>query len=121
MESTLGFAQVDDILEIPGLRAFGIAMTDTAIMLGHSMDYEHPEVWAFVDRVAAKARSRGIHLTAGTGFSYRTWDEIAGRVQRMHQHGINMLFLQTPEFLFQMATRELLGRVRATLDRSGNR
>ena len=119
VESTLGFAQVDDILDIPGLRAFGIAMTDTAIMLGHPMDYEHPEVWAFVDRVAAKARERGIHLTAGTGFSYRTWDEIAGRVQRMHQHGINMLFLQTPEFLFQMATRELLGKVRAALAHSG--
>jgi hypothetical protein len=28
-----------------------------------------------------------------------------------------MLFLQTPEFLFQMATQELLGKVRAALDR----
>ena len=35
----------------------------------------------------------------------------------MHEHGINMLFLQTPEFLFQMATRELLTKVRATLGR----
>jgi 2-keto-3-deoxy-L-rhamnonate aldolase RhmA len=116
VESKLGFEQVDDILDLPGLRAFGIAMTDTAIMMGHPMDYEHPEVWAFVDRVAAKARERGIHLTAGTGFAYRTWDEIAGRVQRMHRHGINMLFLQTPEFLFQMATRELLVKVRSALD-----
>jgi hypothetical protein len=35
----------------------------------------------------------------------------------MHDHGINMVFLQTPEFLFQMATQELLGKVRAALDR----
>jgi hypothetical protein len=43
-----------------GLRAFGIAMTDTAIALGHPMDYDHPDVWNFVDRVARKANERGI-------------------------------------------------------------
>lgn len=60
-------------------------------------------------------------MNAGTGFSDRTWEEIAGRVRRMHNHGINMLFLQTPEFLFQMATQELLEKVRAALDRGMKR
>jgi 2-keto-3-deoxy-L-rhamnonate aldolase RhmA len=60
VESRRGIAEVDEIIEIPGLRAFGIAMTDIAIALGHPMDYDHPDVWNFVDRVARKAKDRGI-------------------------------------------------------------
>lgn len=115
VESKLGIEQVDEILETPGLRAFGIAMTDTAIALGHPMDYDHPDVWKFVDRVAAKAKQRGIHLTAGTGFADRTWDGIAARARRLHDHGIDMIFLQTPEYLFQLATTQLLAKVRDAL------
>lgn len=115
VESKLGIEQVDEILEIPGLRAFGIAMTDTAIALGHPMDYDHPDVWNFVDRVATKAKSRGIYLTAGTGYADRTWDGIADRARRLHDHGIDMIFLQTPEYLFQLATTQLIAKVRDAL------
>lgn len=117
VESELGIRQVDEILDLPGLRAFGIALTDTAIMLGHPMDYEHPDVWRFVDRVAARCKAKGIFLTGGTGFAAKTWDDIASRVSRMRDHGFDMIFLQTPEFLFQLAMTELLGKVRATLKR----
>jgi len=115
VESKLGIEQTDEILDIPGLRAFGIAMTDTAIALGHPMDYDHPDVWKFVDRVAKKARAKGITLTAGTGYADKTWDGIARRVRRLHDHGIDMIFLQTPEYLFQLATQELLAKVRSAL------
>lgn len=117
VESELGIRQTDDILELPGLRAFGIALTDTAIMLGHPMDYEHPDVWRFVDRVAQRCKARGVHLVGGTGLAAKSWDDIAERVSRMRDHGFDMIFLQTPEFLFQLAMTELLGKVRATLAR----
>lgn len=115
VESKLGIEQTDEILDIPGLRAFGIALTDTAIALGHPMDYDHPDVWNFVDRVATKAKQRGIYLTAGTGFADKTWDGIAARVRRLHDHGIDMIFLQTPEYIFQLATMQLLAKVRDAL------
>jgi 2-keto-3-deoxy-L-rhamnonate aldolase RhmA len=117
VESRLGIEQAEEMLDIPGLRAFGIAMTDTAIALGHPMDYDHPDVWRFVDRIAKKAKARGIHLTAGTGYADKTWNGIAARVRRLHDHGIDMIFLQTPEYLFQLATQELLAKVRAALPR----
>lgn len=116
VESKLGIEQTDEILDIPGLRAFGIALTDTAIALGHPMDYDHPDVWNFVDRVATKAKQRGIYLTAGTGFADKTWDGIAARVRRLHDHGIDMIFLQTPEYIFQLATMQLLAKVRDALE-----
>jgi 2-keto-3-deoxy-L-rhamnonate aldolase RhmA len=115
VESKLAIDQADEILDIPGLRAFGIAMTDTAIALGHPMDYDHPDVWNFVDKVAKKAKERVIHLTAGTGYADKTWDGIAARVRRLHDHGVGMIFLQSPEYLFQLATQELLAKVRAAL------
>lgn len=115
VESRLGIEQTDEILDIPGLRAFGIAMTDTAIALGHPMDYDHPDVWRFVDRVAQKAKSKGIVLTAGTGYADRTWDGIAARVRKFRDHGIDMIFLQSPEYLFQLATQQLLAKVRDAL------
>jgi 2-keto-3-deoxy-L-rhamnonate aldolase RhmA len=115
VESKLGISQAEEILDIPGLRAFGIAMTDTAIALGHPMDYDHPDVWNFVNNVAKKAKERGIHLTAGTGYADKTSDGIAARVRRLHDHGIGMIFLQSPEYLFQLSTQELLAKVRAAL------
>ena len=101
------------------MRAFGIAMTDTdtAIALGHPMDYDHPDVWNFVDKVSVKAKARGIYLTAGTGYADRTWDGIAARVRRLHDHGIDMIFFQSPEYLFQLATTELLAKVKGALKR----
>jgi 2-keto-3-deoxy-L-rhamnonate aldolase RhmA len=117
VESRLGIEQVDEMLEMPGLRAFGIAMTDLAIALGHPMQYDHPEVWRFVDRVALKARERGIWLTAGTGYADRTWQGIAERVRRLHDHGVHMIFLQTPEYILQLATTRLLTEVRDALKR----
>jgi 2-keto-3-deoxy-L-rhamnonate aldolase RhmA len=117
VESKLGIEQTDEILDIPGLRAFGIAMTDTAIALGHPMDYDHPDVWRFVDKVAQKAKSKGIYLTAGTGYADKTWDGIAARVRKFRDHGIDMIFLQSPEYLFQLATQQLLAKVRDALSR----
>lgn len=116
VESQKGIEDVDEILAIPRLQVFGIAMTDTTRMLGFPFQYEHPEVWRFVDSVVEKSVTRGIHICAGTGYAYGTWDEIAGRVARMKQHGINMIFLQTAEFLIQMATADLLKRVKAAIE-----
>jgi len=116
VESELGIKETPEILAIPGLRVFGIAMTDTSRMLGHPLEYEHPEVWKFVDATVEQAAAQGVHICAGTGYAFKEWDDIAGRVTRMHQHGLKMIFMQTPEFLFQVAVTDLLKRVRGALE-----
>lgn len=115
VESELGIKQAPDMLAIDGVRVFGVAMTDTTRMLGYPLQYDHPEVWKFVDGVVESAKSYGVDICGGTGYAFKTWDEIAERVRRMHEHGINMIFLQTPEYLFQLATSELLKRVKGAL------
>jgi len=74
-------------------------------------------VCRFIDRVAERARSRAVHLTAGSGHADRTCDGIAERVRRLHDHRIEMISLQTPEYLFQLATTQLLAKVRDALAR----
>lgn len=115
VESHLGIKQAHEMCAIEGIRVFGIAMTDTSIMLGYPLQYEHPEVWKFIDGVAETAKARGVDLCGGTGYAFKTWDEIAGRVKRLHQHHVNMIFLQTSEYIFQLATTELLKRVKGAL------
>jgi hypothetical protein len=115
VESQLGIQETPEIIAIDGLRLFGIAMSDTTSMLGRPMDYEHPDVWKYVDSTVSHARDHGVDICSGTGYPYQTPDEIAGRVQRMVSHGIRMIFLQSPEFLFQLSMADILGKVRRAL------
>lgn len=115
VESKLGIEQTSEILRISGLRMFGIAMTDTTRMLGVPFQYDHPKVWQYVDKTVEEAKSLGVDICAGTGYSFSTWDAIAERTLKLRQHGINMIFLQTAEWLFQRATTDLLKRVRGAL------
>jgi 2-keto-3-deoxy-L-rhamnonate aldolase RhmA len=112
VESERGIAEMPEIMAMPSLRIFGLALSDASKMLGHDMDYEHPDVWDFVDRSVQLGRDHGVHITANTGYAFRSWDAISGRVQRMREHGIGMVMLQTSEFLYQIAVSDLVGRLR---------
>jgi 4-hydroxy-2-oxoheptanedioate aldolase len=115
VESQLGIEETPEIIAIEGLRLFGIAMSDTTRTLGRPMEYDHPDVWRYVDSTVSQAREHGVDICSGTGYTYQTPDEIAGRVQQMVSHGIKMIFLQSPEFLFQLSMADLLGKVRRAL------
>ncbi len=112
IESRTGIRDMDAILSLEGLRAIFIACTDFADMLGHRLDYEHPEVWAAVDRIVDKARSRGITVFANTGYVYRSREAIIKRVRDLHQHGVQMVMMQGVEFLLEVLTGDLLTGVR---------
>lgn len=115
VESELGVASVPEMLEIDGLRVFSIALTDTTVVLGVPMQYEHPKVWRFVDQTYEMAKPKGIDLCCGTGYAFRDPRAIADRVKRLTDHGVKMIFLQTTEFLVQVLNQDLLGRVRSKL------
>jgi 4-hydroxy-2-oxoheptanedioate aldolase len=115
VESKTGLAETPKILELPGLRLFGIALGDTSRMLGVPLQYEHPEVWKYVDHTAEIAAARGIDLCAGTGRQFIEPEEIASRVARMYEHKIRMIFIQTTGFLVHYATHSILSQIRARL------
>jgi 2-keto-3-deoxy-L-rhamnonate aldolase RhmA len=117
IESASAIRDVDAILELGGLRAIFIASTDFAEQLGHRFDYEHPKVWAAVDRIVGKARSRGVTVFANTGYVYKSRETIVKRVKQMHDHGIQVVMIQGIEFLMENYSRELIGDIGSAITR----
>ena len=116
IEAGTAIREIDQILEIDGLRIIMLAMTDFSQALGYPFQYEHPEVWKAVDEIVAKARARGIIVAANSGYDFKTPQEIVPRIQRMHQHGIRICLMQGADTLLENSAKSLLSTVHATLD-----
>ena len=112
IESATAIAEIDEMLEIVGLRAIMIACTDFSKQVGHPFDYEHPEVWKAMDRIIRKAQDRGIVVAANTGYAFNTPDAIRGRIERMVAHGIRIVMIQGAEFLLESYSRTLIADIR---------
>jgi 2-keto-3-deoxy-L-rhamnonate aldolase RhmA len=116
LESQKTVAEFEECLSVEGLRTAFIGLSDLSIVLGHPFEYEHPEVWAMVDEIAAICRRRGIVLGANTGYEFRTPDSIAQRVQRLTEHGVGIVMLQTDAALLQMFTSDIVRATKVLLD-----
>lgn len=111
IESKTAIDQIDEILEIEGLRMIQISCTDFSKELGYPFQYEHPAVWRAIDDLSSKARKRGIKVAANTGYDYTTFDEISGRVQRLYDHGVTAVLMQGAEFLLETFSRKLIDQI----------
>jgi len=108
IESRSAMRDIDAILELDGLRAIFIAITDLADQLGHKLDYEHPEVWAAYDKIVSAARARGIIVMVNTGYLYRTKETIIKRVDDLYRRGAQVVLMQGVEFLLEVLSFDLL-------------
>ncbi|MCG3771515.1 MAG: 2-dehydro-3,6-dideoxy-6-sulfogluconate aldolase [Nitrosomonadaceae bacterium] len=112
IESSTAMRDIEAILEIDGLRAIFVAITDLADQLGHRLDYEHPEVWAAFDKIVNLARPKGIIVFVNTGYLYRTKETIAQRVSDLHRRGAQVVLMQGVEFLLEVLSVDLLEGIR---------
>jgi 2-keto-3-deoxy-L-rhamnonate aldolase RhmA len=108
IESKTAIEQIDEILEIPGLRAIQFAVTDFSKELGYPFQYEHPEVWKAIRSISDKARAKGILVVSNTGYDFTTADEIAARVGRLYDHGVRVVLMQGADFLLECFTKPLV-------------
>jgi 4-hydroxy-2-oxoheptanedioate aldolase len=111
IESATAIEQLDEILEIEGLRAIQIACTDFSKMLGYPFEYEHPAVWKKIDELSQKARKKGILVVANTGYDFTTPEQITGRVRRLYDHGVRVVLMQGADFLFETFSRSLIEKI----------
>ena len=115
VEAATAIKEIDEILDIDGLRIVMLAMTDLSDALGYPFQYDHPEVWRVVDDIVAKAKARGIVVAANSGYAFTTPAQIEERVRRLHEHGIRICLMQGADSLFENLTKPLLKDVRAGL------
>ena len=104
---------IDEILELDGLQAIFLALTDFSDELGYPMQYNHPEVWKAIDQIVSKARGRNVMVAANTGYDYKTPESILGRVQALYDHGIRAVLVQGAEFLLETYSQRLINSIRS--------
>lgn len=115
IESKTAIEQLDEILEIEGLRAIFIACTDFSKELGYPFQYEHPEVWKVIDRLTQKAAAKDIMVGANTGYDFTTEMEIRDRVMRLYDHGVRAVLMQGAEFLLETYSRSLIEKIQTSV------
>lgn len=117
IESQSSLDQIDEILAVDGLQAITLGMTDVSRLMGHPLEYEHPDVSAVVAEIVAKGRERGVFVGANVGYSFsRSFDDMVARVSRMRSSGIQFVWLQNTGYLIQWAYKTLLDEMRANSD-----
>jgi len=99
---------VADLLSVDGLKTACLAITDASRMLGHPLQYEHPEVWRWIDKAANAAEKHGVVLGGNTGYQFQTAVDIAKRIKRLYDHGIRIVLIQTSGALLQFFCRDII-------------
>ncbi|HEX4035665.1 MAG TPA: aldolase/citrate lyase family protein [Solirubrobacteraceae bacterium] len=86
LESTEAIGNIDEIVDVDGLRAIKLALADISQAIGHPFDYKHPELLAIVREVVTKASQRGIVVFAFAGGD--TPDAVTESVRRLWDLGV---------------------------------
>jgi len=75
------------------------------------LEYEHPKVWDIVDRSVDVAAKHGVAIAANTGWvSYFTAEQIEGRIQRLAEHGVQVVVITRIQMYVFNAVREVVRR-----------
>ena len=115
IEEAALFRDIEQVLDVEGLRAVWLGMSDLSRELGHPFDYEHPDVWAAVDRTVEMARKRGVVVAANVGWESPTVDAQIERILRLWEHGVGMVSMQ---HIVQPIYQQIIGTARARSERS---
>ncbi|MGV6875587.1 aldolase/citrate lyase family protein [Pseudochelatococcus sp. B33] len=113
IESRGALDEIEEIMAIDGIGGVFMAMTDLSHQLGHPHEYEHPDVWAAVDRAVALARKHNKVVVANTGYIFPTVDGQIGHASRLAEHGVNLVMLQTTEYYIYVMLKSVIDGVHA--------
>jgi 2-keto-3-deoxy-L-rhamnonate aldolase RhmA len=116
VESKRGIEETEDILAIPGLKSFRVAMTDASRVLTNSdnPDWYHAKLWEYLAKVVKIGREKNIIIQANTSYAYNQ-DEMLKRVKKLSEAGVNMVLMQSALFLFQISVGKFITSIRKEL------
>jgi 2-keto-3-deoxy-L-rhamnonate aldolase RhmA len=115
VEAGNAIKEIDEIINIDGLRVIMLAMTDLSKALGLPFEYDHVDLWREVDRIVSKAHARNIVVAANMGYAFTTPEQMRARVQRMHQHGIRICLMQGADSMLENLAKAVLMDIRNVL------
>jgi 2-keto-3-deoxy-L-rhamnonate aldolase RhmA len=106
---------MEEAMSIDGIKAFGIGLTDVSRVLGHPFDVEHPDVWRVLDKAVNIAEKKGIWIGANVSYIFHDIESIVQRVKRLHDHGVDMVYMQGTGYLINWAGKAITAGIRAEL------
>jgi|ECHnycMinimDraft_1075156.scaffolds.fasta_scaffold01917_2 2-keto-3-deoxy-L-rhamnonate aldolase RhmA len=117
IESKQAYEETEEILKIPGLKCFHIAMTDLSRVIRgkNEPDFYNDKLWDYVRNVVRICNERHIYVGANTSYAY-TAEEMAKRVKKLHEAGIRMILVQGGTFLFQLLVGEFMKSLKKDLE-----
>lgn len=121
LESQGALGNLDAFFQVEGLKAACIGISDASRMLGHPLDYEHPDVWRLVDRAASLAAKHNVYLMGNTGYQFQDAESIAQRIKRLHDHGVRMVLIQSTGALLQFFCQSVIQATRTAVKEGGAR
>lgn len=116
IESVELVRNIEEALSVDGLKTAFLGISDATRMLGHPMEYEHPEVWQWIDKAVKVADKHGVVLGGNTGYSSQNVVTIGQRIKRLYDHGIGMVLVQNTGALMQFFCRDFKRRAIAEVE-----
>ncbi|MBX7168004.1 MAG: aldolase [Pirellulales bacterium] len=93
IEDPIAVENVEAIARVPGVDVLFIGTADLSILSGIPGEFEHPRLWEQIERVAAAAKSAGIHW--GTpSFSLEHAQRLMKLGARFIAHGCDIVLVQ---------------------------
>lgn len=101
--------ELEETLNIPGLKMFFFAMTDLSKVIANSPkpNWYHPKLWEYVNKAVEIGKKKGIVIGANTSYCY-DMEEMRKRVKKLHDAGVRFIMIQGASFLFQVAIGQFL-------------
>jgi 2-keto-3-deoxy-L-rhamnonate aldolase RhmA len=115
IEAGNSIKEIDEIINIDGLRIIMLAMTDLSQAIGLPFEYDHPDLWRAVDGIVAKAHARSIVVAANMGYAFTTPEQMRDRVKRMHDHGIRICLMQGADIMLENLAKAVLKDIRGVI------
>lgn len=121
-ETVQALRELQETVSIPEIDSAFIAMTDASKALtgvdrpAAKPDWYTKALWELVDEMVSATKARGGFLGANTSYAY-DMREMTRRVERLHEHGVQMIMAQGATFLFQVAIGAFLREVHAAVGR----
>lgn len=113
IESLGALEQMEQIMDVEGVNALAVSGSDLPRQLGLAWQYEHPDVWSYVDRAVAMGKARGVAVGMNMGWIYTDITESVARVKRLKEHGLDFVLTQTDYHMLHAQAKSIVDGVNA--------
>lgn len=90
VECISALEDLENIFSVEGIAAVRMSTTDLPRQLGHPLEPEHPDVWAYIDRAVEIGQRKNVAVMANTSYAATNVESIAQRIKNLWDHGVRI-------------------------------